>query len=207
MIATETSSAQPTTPLLDDEDRGRAELYRLLAFLFEAPPTQELLDLLAEPRAGDSELETALNALSAVARALPSEQIAREYADLFVGAPVSRVMPYGSHYTNGQLFGRSLAELRMDLARLGIARSDDAVEPEDHIAILFEIMSGLIAGHFGDGPLPLDRQADFFNRHVRPWATKFFAEIEAEAGSQFYMVVAGLGRRFIDVESEAFRLV
>ena len=48
------------------------------------------------------------------------------------------------------------------MARLGIERVDEQRDPEDHIAILCEVMAGLAAGRFGTEP-GADRA--FFERH------------------------------------------
>jgi TorA maturation chaperone TorD len=94
-------------------------------------------------------------------------------------------MPYASHYLTGKLFGRPLAELRIAMAHLGLARSDAAREPEDHVGSVLEVMAGLILGSFGDGPATLSQQRQFFEAHVATWTPAFSGDLEriAEAGS------------------------
>lgn len=188
------------------EDRGRAEMYRLLSILMDAPPPQEILDMLSAAEPTDTAFGRLIAQLGDVGGRLGRAGVAGEFADLFVGAPMPKLSPYASHYTENHLFGRALAELRIDLARLGIARRKEATEPEDHIAILCEIMSGLLLGAFERPPLPLPEQARFFRKHLEPWAATFFAELEASEGSNFYMVAGRLGRTFFEVEAEAFRM-
>ncbi len=193
--------------VVPEEERGRAEMYRLLSVLLARAPDAGMHQLLSELEPDDSLLGNALGSLSAVARSRSLEALRDEYDALFLGMPTPRVMPYASYYVNGQLFGRSLAELRMRLAKLGVARKANATEPEDHIAILFEIMSGLIVGAFGSGPLPLDEQRAFFRVHIAPWAAKCFGELEASDASAFYMAVGHLGRAFLAMETDAFVMV
>ena len=52
----------------------------------------------------------------------------------------------------------------------------------------------------------LDVQKTFFNRHVAPWAGHFFTDLEAAKASVFYAPVGSIGRTFIEIEREAFRL-
>ena len=74
------------------------------------------------------------------------ERVGREYFDLFVGLGRGELLPYGSYYLTGFLYERPLARLRGDLKRLGIEQTQGQSEPEDHAAILCEIMAGLAGG-------------------------------------------------------------
>lgn len=195
------------SPDIAEEDIARADIYRLLALLFEAPPEQELLERLAALPDGETPLEAALASLGRAAATLPDTAVADEYGELFVGAPMARVVPYRAHYTDGQLFGRSLAELRSELARLGIARSDTLAEPEEHVSVLCEIMSGLIVGAFDKGPLPLPEQKSFFERHLGLWLPRFFDDIDAVETAEFYRAAAEVGRVFVRTETDGFRLI
>ena len=112
-------------------------------------------------------------------------------------------MPYGSYYLTGFLHERPLARLRADLARLGIERAPGQAEPEDHAAILCEIMAGLALGRL-QAPAGSDRE--LFEAHLAPWIGRFFADLERAEAADFYRRVATVGRVFIEIESEAFTL-
>ena len=112
-------------------------------------------------------------------------------------------MPYGSYYLTGFLHERPLARLRQDLAELGIARSEGNAEPEDHIATLCEVMAGLVDGHF---PAASAADQGMFERHLSPWAGRFFADLERAETADFYRRVGTVGRIFIEIEMEAFAL-
>jgi len=58
--------------------------------------------------------------------------------------------------------------LRDDLAELGLARSEDMFETEDHVAYVFEVMRFLIAGD-DVAVSNLTRQQAFFTQHVQSW--------------------------------------
>jgi TorA maturation chaperone TorD len=185
---------------LADEERLRAGHYRLLARVLAAPPDQALLDLVA-----GLEGEGIVNALAAAARETSPAKVEREFHNLFIGVGEGELVPYASYYLTGFLYERPLARLRDDLRRLGVARADGVAEPEDGIAGLCEVMAGLIEGAFETAPLA--RQRDFFDRHLAPWAGRFFADLEHAPSASFYRRVGSLGRAFIDVEIQAFELM
>jgi TorA maturation chaperone TorD len=142
-------------------------------------------------------------ALSEAASRTDVARIEREYFDLFIGLGRGELLPYGSYYLTGFLHERPLARLRAKLASLGIERSQGIPEPEDHAAILLEIMSGLVSGRFA---VPAGSDRDFFAQHVAPWIGAFFGDLEGAQGADFYRRVGALGRLFVDIEKEAFAL-
>ena len=62
--------------------------------------------------------------------------------------------------------------------------------------------SGLAVG----GLAAAGEEQDFFERHVEPWAGRFFADLEKAKAAKFYRSVGTLGRLFIDIEIEAFAM-
>lgn len=194
------------TPDLPPEERGRAELYQFLAVLLSRPPTNEIIALLEHHEPDGSEVGRAMARLADHARQLGRAPIAQEFADLFVGAPAPRLMPYASYYRDGHLFGHTLADLRAELSALGIARENDTSEPEDHLATLSEVMAGLILGAFS-APAPLDEQKAFFDRYLGSWADEFLDDLDEAEGARFYRAFGDLARVFLRLEGEAFRMV
>ncbi len=89
------------------------------------------------------------------------------------------------------------------MARLGIERAPGHSEPEDHAAVLCDIMAGFAAGRFRTPP-GADR--DFFEKHLAPWIGRLFADLEAARGADFYRRIGTVGRLFMTIESEAFTL-
>jgi TorA maturation chaperone TorD len=191
----------------DPEEESRAETYLLLAHLLHAPPAAGLLAALGALEGDPSELGQALAALARTARETPPAQVADQYRQLFEGVPTARLMPYGSHYLTGKLFGRPLAELRIAMAYLGLARSDEAREPEDHVASVLEVMAGLILGNFGDGPASLRQQRQFFDAHFGTWVPAFFGDLEQTAEGGFYARAGSFGRAFLAIEVKAFEML
>lgn len=187
--------------LVDSIDAARAQEYALLATLLSAPPSKRLLDQLAALSGDATPLGRAHAALSDAASSAVAARVEREYFDLFVGLGRGELLPYASYYLTGFLNERPLSRLRGDLTTLGIERVANNSEPEDHAAILCEIMSGLADGRFGASP---EAQRAFFEKHVSPWMGRLFADIEGAGDARFYRAVGALGRTFIEIETEAF---
>jgi TorA maturation chaperone TorD len=188
---------------IDDVDLARAQEYALLSLLLARAPDAALVQRLAQLRGDATPLGLAHASLSEAASRTDVARIEREYFDLFIGLGRGELLPYGSYYLTGFLHERPLARLRANLASLGIERSQGIPEPEDHAAILLEIMSGLVSGRFA---VPAGSDRDFFAQHVAPWIGQFFGDLQGAEGADFYRRVGALGRLFVDIEKEAFAL-
>ena len=188
---------------LNEIDAARAQEYALLATVLARAPDAALLGRIAKLRGDDTPLGRAHAALSQAARGAGAETIEREFFALFIGVGRGELLPYGSYYLTGFLNERPLARLREDLRMLGIERVEHQHEPEDHAAILCEIMAGLIGGHF---PATAEDQQRIFAKHLAPWIGRFFVDLAAAKSADFYRHVGGIGRLFIEAETEAFAL-
>lgn len=191
------------TDIVDDIAVARAQEYALLAALLARPPDEALLRRLVRLESDRTPLGLAHKALAEAAAENDAAEIAREYFDLFIGVGRGELLPYGSYYLTGFLHERPLARLRADLTDLGIERVEGQCEPEDHVAVLCEIMAGLVAGEFA---APVERQRYFFDRHLAPWMVQFYGDLEAAKAADFYRPVAVIGRLFIEIETQAFTL-
>jgi TorA maturation chaperone TorD len=187
--------------VVDEIDRARAQEYALLATLLSRSPDAELMRRLALLGGDASPLGVAHAALGEAAGRADEDSVRREYFDLFAGLGEGCLMPYASHYMTGALYGRPLARLRETFQDLGIERAAGHSEPEDHAAVLCEIMAGLVGGGI-EAPAGADR--DFFQKHLAPWVGRFFVDLEQAKSTDFYARVGSLGRTFMDVETEAF---
>ena len=192
--------------LLIPEDSHRSSLYALLSFLLAKPPSQEVLSNLSDLSGGDNEIGVSIETLTLLARKIDIRTIQREYQNLFIGVGRGELLPYGSFYMTGFLNEKPLANLRDDMKRIGIARSEGNSDPEDHIASLCEMMSGIISNQFYT-KLSMKEQRDFFSTHIGPWAKHFFKDLEGAENSVFYAPVGRLGSAFMEVEMEAFRFL
>lgn len=190
---------------VDDVDASRAQAYGLLAHLLMRPPSAELLQQLSQLRGDATPWGTALADLAQAATEVDPRQAEREYNRLFIGLNRGELVPYASFYLTGFLQDRPLVEVRADMARLGIARSADVVEPEDHIAALLETMAGLVDGRFGE-PAPVQEQHVFFKRRLKSWAPDFFRDLVGAKSAAFYRPVGSLGGLLMEIEDNAFAL-
>jgi TorA maturation chaperone TorD len=190
-------------PAVDPLDAARAREYLMLARLITTPPTPEFLAALADIMGDASALGMAHLALADAARTMTVTAVGEEYFKLFIGVGRGEVLPYGSFYLTGFLHERPLAELRAELARLGVERREGVFEPEDHLGSLFEVMAGLSDGSFGNGRADADA---FFQKHIQPWAGRVLLDVASSASARFYKAVAALGLTWLDIETEALSL-
>lgn len=188
---------------VDEIDQLRAAEYGLLSLLLGKAPDAATLRQVATLKGDGSDLGMAHVELASAAAATDDRVVSKEFFNLFVGVGRGELLPYASYYLTGFLHERPLARVREDMDLLGIERAGVSREPEDHMAILLEIMAGLARGDFGT---EFAQQARFFDRHLKPWAARMFADLEMSQSANFYRAVGRVGRVFIELESEAFTL-
>jgi len=195
--------AAPMTADIDELDAARGQEYALLSVLLARAPDRILLERLADLPGDSSPLGVVHAALAEAAGRTSVERVEREYFDLFIGLGRGELLPYGSYYLSGFLHERPLARLRAHLARLGIERAEGQAEPEDHAAILCEVMARLANGEL---PAPSGADREVFEQHLSPWIGRFFADLERAEAADFYRPVGALGRVFMEIETAAFTL-
>lgn len=178
----------------------RARLFALLGRLLVAAPDAHLLQALAGLRGDGTTLGEAYGTLAKAAAAADSVSVGREFQDLFIGVARGELLPFASYYLTGFLHERPLAELRDTLARLGLERAAGVAEPEDAIASVCEVYAGLLSGSFAGGP---EAAETFFEKHIRPWAGRFFNDLEGAQAARFYRAVGRLGRTAVEIEQAA----
>ena len=192
------------------EDKAREGYYALLARLFYAGPDAALLAAIggAGRIAGEGEqsaLGGAWNRLAAAARATEAEAACLEYDEILVGTGKAEVTPYASYYLAETGREKILAGLRGELLGLGLARSEAAHEPEDHMAGLFDVMRHLIS--LGSEDVSLQRQQGFFDRYIARSYPGFCRSISASEKANFYRHVAQFAEAFFAVETEALKVL
>jgi TorA maturation chaperone TorD len=190
-------------PEIDEIDAQRAAEYGLLSLLLGKAPDADTLSRVAALKGDASDLGIAHIELAAAAGAADYEAVSKEFFSLFIGLGRGDLLPYASYYLTGFLHERPLARVREDLDALGIERAGSSREPEDHIATLLEVMAGLARGDF---EVDFAAQVRFFERHLKPWASRMFADLEMSRSANLYRAVGRVGRVFMELESEAFTL-
>jgi len=195
--------------IVEPEDQVRADYYALLAHLFNAPPEDRLLHAIViapEPQAegGDAGLVSAWRALASAAAVVNHEALEDEFERLFGGVGRPEVMLFGSFYLGGFMHEKPLAQLRDDLAALGLGRGEGVSVTEDHLAALCEVMRFLILGDLHTRPAEVSAQRQFFARHMEPWVRRCCAAVLASEKANFYKRVAAFADAFFAIEIEAF---
>lgn len=193
------------TRQIAEEDRLRADLYNFLGLLLAGPPDDMLLAQTAGLSGDETDMGQAIGTLAKLGKVSKPKAVTTEYNKLFIGLGRGELLPYASYYLTGFLNEKPLATLRQDMIRRGLERADNVFEPEDNIASLMEMMGAMIVGRF-TAPASLDTQKEFFNKHIGPWAGHFFSDLENAKNSVFYAPVGTVGRLFMEIEAEAFRM-
>lgn len=191
-----------------DDDLMRANFYGLLARVLAKPMDEETLATmrgLADHDDG-TPLGEAIASFGKLCVRTPRGKAEEEFTELFYGVGAGgEISPYASLYLTGLVYDKPLAELRTDMARLGIAAAENIGEPEDHIASLCEIMHGLLTGGLGGNAGRAEAKA-FFDKHLAPWAGRMFKDLEGAQSAALYMPVGTIGRLFMEIEREAYEM-
>ena len=188
-----------------EEDALRADMYDFIASLLRTEPSDDLIAQIALLQGDKTPIGSACLTLAHLAKAIDNELIRNEYVSLFIGVGRGEILPFASYYLTGFLNDKPLANLRSDMSAIGIRRAEGVKEPEDHIASLFDMMSGLIRGRFGRR-FSIGEQATFFRKHIEPWADLLMRDIEAAKTAVFFAPVGLIGRAFLEIESQAFSM-
>jgi TorA maturation chaperone TorD len=194
----------------DSEELARAELYGLLARLWLAAPDAALLQQFSvavtqAPECG-ALLEAPWQALVGALRSTTLEAAGAEHLALFHGVGKPEIFAFASFHLSGFLNEKPLAALRSDLAALGLTRDPNALETEDHIAYLFEVMRYLIAGD-DVAACNLEQQRRFFRSHLQPWVGQLCDTVAAHPRALTYAALASFTREFMAVETQAFDML
>ena len=199
------SNTANSIDIIDTEDQLRADMYSFLASLLRTEPNAELVNQLTNLESDDSPIGKSIKTLSKLASSMDLPTIRDEYVRIFVGVGRGEILPFASYYLTGFLKDKPLAKLRNDMKEIGIELAENVKEPEDHIASLFDMMSGLILGKFNK-KFSISEQKDFFNKHLGPWVDLLMRDIESSKIAVFYSPIGTIGREFIEIERSSFSM-
>lgn len=197
-------------PTLGAEDAARANIYALLARLFQSAPDEQVLGaILNAPRpededdarttAGDALAQSWREVLDACSTAFPV-LLEQEHTNLFIGTGRAEVSPYLLRYGMLHESDTPLVGLRAQLSDWGLVRQEKINEPEDHIAMVCETMRHAIAAQHRS----FEEHKTFFDRFVYSGGLAFCAAVKASPNARFYGLVAACTAAFLEVEREAF---
>ena len=199
------SNTAKSIDIIDAEDQLRADMYSFLASLLRTEPNAELVNQLTNLESDDSPIGKSIKTLSKLASSMDLPTIRDEYVRIFVGVGRGEILPFASYYLTGFLKDKPLAKLRNDMKEIGIELAENVKEPEDHIASLFDMMSGLILGKFNK-KFSISEQKDFFNKHLGSWVDLLMRDIESSKIAVFYSPIGTIGREFIEIERSSFSM-
>ena len=189
--------------MVEEDIVWRAQTYALLARLLSAAPDKNLIESLSaiEVTEPESPMGKQWGQMITAAQQIDISTVADEFQTLFIGVTHGELMPYGSYYQTGFLMEEPLAELRTDLAKLGLVKHEDAAEPEDHVSAQCDVMRLIL---MAEGT-PIVTDKDFFIHHLKPWLINFFADLAGTQTSEFYQVVGEFAKVFINMELSEYR--
>ena len=201
-------SVDQTVTVPDPEDQARANFYALLARLLHAPPDAALLRSIAtsddelqaaetdtsvtsasgemaSPLESPGSLEQTWRSLVLAAARASESDVSDEYDVLFVGS-----------------VDTNLVALREFLKSQGIERQRAVHEPEDHVAMLFEVMRFLISTQPGN----IEQQESFFHGFVWSGGLALCDAVCAHERALFFKHVAAFAKSFLLIEHDAFKM-
>jgi len=195
-------------PPIAAEDQARADVYALLAGLYSRPPGGALLRSLGAaprlPQVEGSGWPDAFNRLADASSVMDAAAAEQEYTDMFIGVGRSEVELHASYWMGpGE---PPMAQLRRELAELGLGRRTDATLMEDHLGALLETMRLLVAGGTGVQPAPVGVQAAFFQRWLDPWPDRCCSAIDRCSIANYYRRVAECTKAFLAIERDSFAI-
>ena len=188
---------------ISEEDEARSGVYALLGAVLVRPCSQELRAFIQSIGEDGDAVDGGLpwRELKEQITVADLEALGHDFHDLFVGLGRGELLPYGSVYLTGFLQEKPLAELRVDLRKLGFETSEGTHEPEDHAGALCEVMS-IMTGTPDE--FSYDTQKAFFETHMGSWMTAFFDDLIKARDSGFYRAVGEFGKSFMQIEKQYF---
>ena len=218
-----------TDALSDGLGRFRAAFYLLLSRAFSREPdwetlngveqvsgglmeAWELMEIPSDPdvQAGKILLRTFFSGLRQSNLDGVIEQLAREYASLFLGVGPKTVSLCESVYrsASGLLYQSPLLEVQQSYRETGMAKSDRYHEPDDHIAVELSYMARLCEmtqeaarAEREQALRYLRLQQAFLEAHLLRWIPLFSQHLIAAASSGFYRAMAHLLKGYIGIDS------
>ncbi len=199
-------------------ERKRGDCYKLLSACFYLPKKEiyleekvfEALTLLLNTLCPDAAIFSA--AMEETIQKYSNEDLAVEYARLFVGPFELKAPPYGSVYLDGgrRVMGDSTIEVVRIYEKAGMVMDKDFKELPDHIAVELEFMYYLIYKEMEaleksekDKALAFGEiRNHFFNRFLSPWIPPFCEKIKEKTDNHFYIALADCLSTFVSKKGE-----
>ena len=201
--------------------RRRADTYRLLADVFNAEPTAEMLDSLRRPEAArafealGAAFATELDRMEAeLGKDGMVEELACEYARLFIG-PGKHVGPYESLHRDDYPLGHwgpSTAEVKRFIEHHGLGYQEGFQGMPDHIAAEFQFMAELASaeaeaverGKDAEAIQARQIQRVFHAEHISRWVPTFCDKVIEIAEFDFFRDFARMSKALCEIDAATF---
>ncbi len=200
-----------------EELREELYLYNLLRQIFLKEPTDKLikdLSMIDPPEDADDEIDRGLKILLESIRKNEHrldewlEELALEYARLFIGPKNPPAVPYASFYLSESrsLMTDETIDVRKRYLEAGMAVKELYSIPDDHIGIELEFIYYLTQRaieYFEDGNREeasriFEMRENFFNNHMMKWISPFVEKILESSSEDFYKGIALILRGVIN---------
>jgi len=199
-------------------ERKRGDCYRLLSACFYLPKKEwfleeglfENLSLLLKRVCPDG--ATFSTEMGEAIQKYSDEDLAVEYAKLFVGPYELKAPPYGSVYLDKErrVMGDSTMEVIKMYHEKGLSIDEDFKELPDHIAVELEFMNYLIyreietrlKSKLEDTREDLRNQEIFLKKYLGTWVPDFSKTIIENSNNHFYINLAKCTAVFIKTDMD-----
>jgi len=204
-----------------EELREELSLFNLLRQVFLKEPTRELIEGMAKvdlPSDADDEISHGLKLMSESVRNNSRrlnewvEELAVEYARLFVGPKNPPAIPYASFYLSEShsLMSDETIDVRKKYLEAGMAVKELYSVPDDHIGIELEFLYDLTRrmielfekGQREEASRLFERRSDFMRGHMALWVPIFAGKVMDSAQEDFFKGAASVLRGAV-VSAEA----
>lgn len=188
-----------------EELRAEAFLYNLLRHLFLKEPSRDFITEIAKielPADGEDVINQGLKLMINSAKnnlhrlEVWLEDLAIEFARLFIGPKAPPAVPYASFYLSESksLMTEVTIDVRRKYLEAGMAVKELYSIPDDHVGIELEFVYYLTQKaieYFEDGNREeasrlFEMREDFLNNHMRKWIPVFVDKILESSQEDFY---------------------
>jgi TorA maturation chaperone TorD len=200
---------------VNDQARAREDLCRFLSACYYEPTSDfsdaHLFDsMLAAASLIHPDLAESARQLGEAFLAQDIQTLLVDYTALFIGPSQPKAMPYASFWlTDDQSMRHDATTAVLDMYEQGGFEVDEEVhELPDHVAIELEFLYALMfrlneatrqGGHVDSSKDNLLIRT-LVNDHLGKWIPQFAAAIRAQAETKFYVALADLTERIIQLE-------
>jgi TorA maturation chaperone TorD len=136
------------------------------------------------------------------------DELEWEYTRLFIGPYIAPIVPYESSYIDKRMMGKSMIRARKKYMEVGIGKSPEFSESEDHIGLELQFMCYLCDREIEglekreDISEYLDIQNEFLNDCLLRWVPDFCNDILKSDKAAFYKGIAKITRGFLFLDND-----